>query len=180
MSTRFYWEPPDELTPTRYDLFVAGATEQLLASIPHTIPGPYWIALTRRFTYEDPQGTDATFYRVRAIGPSGELYGDTGPFQPSAVTAARLAVRRRIDHNFGTPNALTYQTRSGVGVPDALVRVFRAPDWDQGRREVAQYVTETNNEGKWKSSMWLEPGLDYVVVFEKKNAYGPDTARITV
>ena len=180
MSTRFYWEPPDDLTPSSYSLYIISSTEQLLASIPHAIPGPYWQALSRRFTYEDPQGTDSTIYRVRALGPSGELYGDTGPFQPSAVVAARLATRKRVDHDYGVPNALTYQTGAGVGVPDATIRIFRATDWDLGRRTVALFVSETNNLGRWKTSVWVEPGMDYVIVFEKSNAFGPDTTRITV
>lgn len=180
MPTRFYWEPPDELSPTRYDLYVIGDTETLLASIPHAVPSPYWLGTTRRFTFEDPQGTDATIYRVKAIGPRDEIYGDTGPFQPSAAVAARLATRKRIDHNFGTPDALTYQTAAGVGVPDATIRVFKAVDWDAGRRTVAAYVTETDAVGRWRSAVWVEPGFDWVIVFEKVNAYGPNTARITV
>lgn len=180
MATRFYWEPPTDLSPSRYDLFTVGASEQLLASVPHSVPGPYWEAATRRFSFEDPQGTDATIYRVRALGPAGELYGDTGPFQPSAVVAARLATRKRVDHDYGGPNALAYQTRSGVGVPDAIVRVFSAPDWDAMRRTVALNVTETDALGRWKGSVWLEPGMDYVLVFEKPSAFGPDIVRITV
>lgn len=180
MPTRFYWESPDDLSPTRYDLYIIGASETLLASVPHTIPGPYWLPLQRRFSFEDPQGTDSTIYRVKAIGPSGELYGDTGPFQPSAVVAARLATRKRVDHDYGAPNALAYQTRAGVGVPDATIRIFTAADWDAGRRTVALFVSETDNQGRWKVSCWLEPGLDYVVVFEKPSAFGPDSLRITV
>lgn len=180
MSTRFYWDPPDDLTPSRYDLFVVGASESLLASIPHTIPGPYWLPTSRHFSFEDPQGTDSTIYRVRALGPSGELYGDTGPFQPSAAQAARLATRKRVDHNYGTTNALAYQTRSGIGVPDATIRIFRAADWDTGSRTVSLAVTETDAKGQWKVSVWLEPGFDYVLVFEKPSAFGPDLARITV
>lgn len=180
MPTVFYWEPPDDLTPSRYDLYVEGASEVLLASVPHAVPGPYWQALGRRFTFTDPQGDDSTIYRVKAIGPSGELYGDTGPFQPSAVVAARLATRKKVDHDFGVPNALTYQTRSGVGVPDATIRVFRAADWDAGRRTVALFVSETDANGHWRLPVWVEPGLDYVITYEKANAFGPDIARITV
>jgi hypothetical protein len=180
MPTRFYWEPPDDLSPSRYDLSIVGATETLLATVPHTIPGPYWQPTTRRFTFEDPQGTDATIYRVRALGPAGEVYGDTGPFQPSAAVAARLATRKRVDHDYGATNALTYQTRSGVGVPDATIRVFRAGDWDAGRRVVGLYVTETDSQGRWKSPLWVEQGLDYVIVYEKPSAFGPDVIRVTV
>lgn len=180
MSTRVYWTPLPDLTASRYEIYVVGATEQLLAAIPHTIPGPYWLAPTRRFTYEDPSGTDATIYRVRALGSSGELYGDTGPFQPSASVAAGLVSRRQVDHDYGGANALAYQTASGVGVPDATIRVFRAVDWDALRRAAPLAITSTDALGKWVSSVWLEPGFEYVVSIEKPGSYGPDTARITV
>jgi hypothetical protein len=41
-------------------------------------------------------------------------------------------------------------------------------------------VSETDALGKWKTSVWLEPGMDYVIVFEKPAAFGPNTTRITV
>jgi hypothetical protein len=180
MSQRIYWEPVADLTPDHYSIYVVAAREQLLSSIPNNIPGPYWLPTQRRFTIEDPQGTDTTIYRVRAFGPGGVLYGDTGPFQASAAVAARIAARKQIDHNFGGPDTLRYAVANGSGVPDALVRVFLAVDWDAGRRAAPLNVVETDVNGRWKSPVWIEPGQDVVVVFEKSGAYGPDIQRITV
>lgn len=180
MAQRIYFEPLSELTPSRYEVFtVSGMDETWLAAFPNQIPGPYWLDATRRFTFEDPLGTDRTIYRVRALGPSGELYGDSGPFQPSAAVAASLQSRVRVDHNYLFTNNLQCVTRGGVGVPDVTLRVFRASDWDAGRRDAALYVTATGPNGLWKTSLWLEPGLEFVLLAEKPGSFGPDETRLT-
>jgi len=180
MSVLFYWTPPEELTPSRYELSVIEAGERFLAAVPHQVPGPYWEQAGFRFRFEDPQGTDQTIYRVRALGPSGELYGDTGPFQPQASRAAGMLSRLRLDHDFGGRDALQYATRSGVGVPDAQIRVYRAVDWDQNRRDTPLFIVDTDACGRWKSPVWLEGGFSYVLHFEKRNSFGPDLVRINL
>jgi hypothetical protein len=45
---------------------------------------------------------------------------------------------------------------------------------------VGLYVTETDSQGRWKSPLWVEQGLDYVIVYEKPSAFGPDVIRVTV
>lgn len=180
MAQRIYWEPPSELTPTQYAVSVVGLTSETpLATLPNQIPGPYWQGIERRYTFEDPSGTDTTVYRVRAYGPAGELYADSGPFQPSAAIAAGLVSRRHVNHDFGAVNALQYVAPSGPGIPDAIIRVFRATEWDAGRRDAAEYVVSTITDGKWKNSVWLPPGLAWVLVFEKPGSYGPDSVRIS-
>lgn len=181
MPTRVLWLPPAELTPSRYEIsLVANGAETFLAAVPATPSGPHWDSLNRRHVYVDDVGTDASIYRVRALGPNRELYGDTGPFQPSTSVAANLASRKLVDHNYGGPDALTYQAANGVGIADAIIRFFRASNWDAGRREVGEYVVETDGLGRWKAPVWLEPGLDWVLTFEKRGEYGPDVRRITV
>lgn len=181
MPTRVVWYPPEELTPTRYEItVVADGEETFLAAVGHDVPGPFWESVSRRFSFEDPQGTDQTVYRVRALGPRGELYGDSGPYMPSVSRAASLASRKMISHNYGGPDALAYRTQSDVGIADAQIRFFRATEWDAGRREVGEFVVETDGMGRWRAPVWLEPGLDWVLVFEKRGEYGPDTRQITV
>lgn len=180
MSVLVYWLPPEDLTPTRFELYVVEAAERFVAAVPHQIPGPYWENTERRYRYEDTQGTDLSVYRVRSLGPNGELYGDTGPFQPSASRAAGMLARRRLDHDFGGVNALQYVTRSGVGVPQATIRVFKAVDWDQNRRDAPLFITGTDADGKWTSPIWVEPGFTYVLVFEKQGSFGPDVRRLAV
>ena len=69
---------------------------------------------------------------------------------------------------------------SGPGIPDATIRAFRASEWDAGRRAAGEYVVLTDAQGRWKTPLWLEPGLDWVLVFEKAGSFGPDTRRVTV
>lgn len=180
MPVRVIWYPPDELTPDRYEITIVEETERFLAAVAHQAPGPYWEVSPGRFSFEDPMGTDATVYRVRALGPGGSLYGDTGPFQPSASMGARLASRKRVDHDYGGTDQLRYVAPSGPGIPDATIRAFRASEWDAGRRASGEYVVMTDVLGRWKTPMWLEPGLDWVLVFEKAGSFGPDTRRVTV
>lgn len=181
MPQRVTWYPPESLTPDRYELYVLEAgTERFLAAVAHQVPGPYWESSPGRFGFEDPAGNDRTVYRVRALGPGGALYGDSGPYQPSAAVGARLASRRRVDHDYGGADALQYVAPSGPGIPDAYVRAFRAVEWDAGRREVGEFVVQTDGQGRWRAPLWLEPGHDWVLVFEKPGSYGPDTRRITV
>lgn len=180
MSVLVYWLPPEDLTPTRFELYVVEASERFVAAVPHQIPGPYWENTERRYRYEDTQGTDLSVYRVRSLGPNGELYGDTGPFQPSASRAAGMLARRRLDHDYGGVNALQYATRSGVGVPQATIRVYRASDWDANRRDAPLFITGTDADGKWTSPIWLETGLAYVLVFEKQGSFGPDVRRLSL
>ena len=181
MPIRIYWEPLSELSPSRYEVYaVAGTDETWLGSFPHAVPGPNWADARRQFYYDDPLGTDARIYRVRALGDRGELYGDTGPFQPSTALAAVLATRVRIDQDWPTFDNLRVTAPSGVGIPDATIRVFRAPDWDANRKDVALAVTQTGPNGEWKVPVWLEPGMDYVLVGEKLGAFGPNIRRITV
>ena len=180
MAQRIFWTPPASLTPDRYEISVVEATERFLAAIPHQVPGPYWEATPPRFAFEDPVGTDRTVYRVRALGPGGVLYGDSGPFQPSAAVAASLASRTRVDHDYGGADSLRYVAPSGPGIPDATIRAFRAAEWDAGRRSASEYVVQTDVNGRWRTCLWLEPGLDWVLVFEKAGSFGPDTRRVTV
>lgn len=183
MSQRVYWYPPTDLTPDTYTLhYYDGGTERKLAEIPNAVPGPYWEPQARRFSLEDPQGTDTTIYRVRALGPGGALYGDTGPFQPSAATGARMSTRVKVDSDFGGVNELQMVTPEGQPIPDAQVRFFLATEWDANRRDVAMYVVNTNAQGRMKEPVWLEPGLEYVVLFERTGApgYRSEPVRIDV
>ncbi len=184
MSQRIYWYPPTDLSPDVYTVhyYDEGNVERLLATVPHVVPGPYWEAVARRFSFEDPSGTDSTRYRVRALGPQSVLYGDTGPFQSSAATGARMATRVKVDADFGGVNELQLVTPEGQPIPDADVRFFLATEWDANRRDVAQYVVQTNAQGRMKSPVWLEPGLQYVLIFERTGApgYRAEPVRIDV
>ena len=40
--------------------------------------------------------------------------------------------------------------------------------------EMERVLAETLDDGRWQSPFWLEPGLQYVLTFEKSGSFGPD------
>lgn len=179
MPTRIFWDlsaPPADF----YEVRVAASTTapfSLAAVVTDQRPGSNWNGA--QFFYDDPTGADETVYRVQGFLLGG-LVSDTGIFQPQVSVAAQIATRTRVDHNYQLVDQYRYVTPGGAGIPNATIRVFQKPDWDAGRRNVALFVTETLDDGRWESPFWLEPGLQYVLTFEKSGSFGPDTAVITV
>jgi hypothetical protein len=182
MSIRVYWRPSGPPT-TAYALSgapdAAGAFLSLGTVSASLDSNANWDPARSQFFWDDASGTPSSVYRVRAVGPRGEVVADSGPFQPAVVRGGGAENRRKLDHDYGAQDALRYATSNGMGVPDAEVRVFRAADWDAGRREVAVGVTATNSDGRWVSPLYVEP-LQYVVVFFKPGFYGPNIARVLV
>ena len=181
MPTRIYWapaEPPADFyevksAPTNIGTF------DLLAVVTDQRPGPYWDAVREKFYFDDAEGDDNTVYRVQGFLDGG-LVSDTGVFQPEVSKSASVNTRQRVDQNYQMVDALRYISPGGSGIPQATIRVFRKPDWDAGLRATSLFVTETDNDGRWVSPFWLEPGMMYVIVFEKAGSFGPDRTEITV
>ena len=142
-------------------------------------PGANWDASKSQFYYDDPTGTDASVYRVQGF-LNGGLVLDTGVFAPQVSYAAQIATRVKVDHNYQLADQFRYLAPGGAGIPQALIRVFQKPDWDAGRRNVGLFVTETLDDGRWQSPFWLEPGMTYILTFEKQGSFGPDIVEITV
>lgn len=183
MANRIYFQPPQYVTPTRYEITVAPTSTgvwNLYGYVPHEIPGPNWQDPPGRFFFDDPNGTDTTVYRVKAQDPLSNVLADTGPFQPDAAVEALLKARVKVDHNFGAIDALQFVTESGAAIPDAEVRLFRRPDFEAGRRDVPLYVVQTRADGRWTRPVYLEPGMDYTLIFDKPAAYISQATHITV
>jgi len=155
------------------------STFTLKAIIMDARPGPNWAQDRVSFFYDDPDGEDPTVYRVQGFQNGGLLF-DSGILQPEYAKAALIQTRTRVDHNYLGANAYQYTASNGSPIENATVRVFTKPDYDAGRRAVALFVTTTNAQGQWLSPFWLEPGLTYVLVFEKSGAFGPDITEIVV
>lgn len=101
------------------------------------------------------------------------VYVDGGSQSPVGTTLTR------VDHNFGSANALAYEA-SGTPVADADVYAFTLASWNPSTPTIQAVArTKTNANGKWVDSLFLSPG-QYVIVFHKPNSYGPDTVNITV
>lgn len=74
-----------------------------------------------------------------------------------------------VNHNY--PDALDQQATDDQGAPlrDVYIRVYLKTNYDAGNLG-AQYVegmTESDANGYWEESVWLDPGYDYVTVFQK-------------
>ena len=183
MANRVYFSPPQYATPVRFEITIAASATSvwnLYGYIPYEIPGANWEAATSRFFFDDPSGTDATVYRVKALGPLDEVLADSGPFQPDVAVAAQLAARAKVDHNFGSIDALQFVTESGAAIPDAEIRIFKSPDFIAGRRDVPLFIVQTRTDGRWKRPVYLEAGMSYVLLFDKTSAYSSDPITIVV
>jgi len=181
MATRITWDPKD-IVPDFYEVKSAPSATgvfTLKGIVLDARPGPNWAADVAKFFYDDPDGEDVSVYRVQGFQNGGLLY-DSGIFQPEYSKAALIQTRTRVDHNYLMPNALQYTAANGAPIEGANIRAFTKPDYDAGRTAVALFVTTTNSQGQWSSPFWLEPGLTYVLVFEKVGFFGPDTTEIVV
>jgi hypothetical protein len=182
-GVRIFWLPLDSTDVARYEIYRALTATMpfaLLNIVQHQVPGPNFDAAKQRFFYDDVGGQGDSFYKVLYLTSLGIQLSATDPFQPEGAVAADLAARTRVDHNFGAPDNLRYVGPSGAGVPDAVVRLFKKPDYDAGRVDLAIAVTRTRDDGRWSAPAFLEQGFSYVVHFEKLRAFGPDTVTIVV
>ncbi len=180
MSNRIFWTPPSELV-VRYVVSTASASGEDfedVATILEDRTRPPFDVSRGRYYFDDSTGTPTTLYRVKAYDLTG-LVADTGVFQPRENFAAALATRVKVDTHFGLTDALRY-THGGVGIPDASIKVYREADYLVGRTETPLFLVKTDATGRWRAPIYLEPGMDYVLVYSKEAAYGPDVVTITV
>jgi hypothetical protein len=89
----------------------------------------------------------------------------------------------RVTHDYGGDDNLAYRTGQGQGIAGATVLVFLKEDYDAGRRQdgFARARTTTDNAGRWRHVLMLEPG-DYVMVAYRTGPapYGPDALSFAV
>jgi len=113
-----------------------------------------------------------------AIEVGGEVQERTGPTLP--VSGCGLIP---VDHDYLGPDSLVYQPVDGCPVVGASIYVITQADFDTHGiaidRSLAVGSTTTRVNGRWASSIKLDPGA-YVLIFEKVGEYGPDTYALTV
>lgn len=120
--------------------------------------------------------TSSTMYLIEVGGEPPER---EGPVLPDTGCGAVT-----VDHDYGGPDALSYQNAAGCAVVDADVYVFRLADYEAApyglpNKELAVATTTTRVNGRWAYAINLDPG-EYMVMFEKFGDYGPDFAPLTV
>ena len=116
---------------------------------------------------------------IYAIEIGGEPAARPGPTPPQ-IGCGIVPV----DHNFISPDYLSYADATGDTVEGALVYVFlkdiydaAQPDYPDRAGAVASTTTRAN--GRWSDTLLLNPG-NYAVLFEKPGEYGPNPQDITV
>lgn len=170
-GTRVYWNPsPNPVY--QYEVY-KGTT----VAGPWTLLG---IVQSNILFFDDTLGVSTDIYKVNGVSDVGTIVYDTGPFQIPVVKGADLTARIKVDHNYLIPDNYRYVAPGGAGVPYAAIRIYKLADWQANLIEAALFVTQTDSEGRWQSPVFLEPGLSYVIVFSKENAFGPNTVTITV
>ena len=183
MSVKASWVPSTEPDILSYDLERAdnlvAPVWTLLVNISHTIPGVNYDGLTGKFFYTDPAGDTTKYYRLFAYDLALNKSQPSTPFQ-AVATGPAIPNTVKVDHNYGTPAALRYQTAGGAPIEGALIRVFKKSDFDQGLTSVALAVTQTDALGNWVSPVWLTTGFTYTISFAKEGLYGPDSREILV
>jgi hypothetical protein len=183
MTIKVTWVPSPEIDVVSYDvertddLNVPAWT--LLANIPHNLTGPNYDVGLGKFFYVDNIIDTTKFYRLTAIDLVGNRSVPSTPFQ-ILPSGAAITNNVKLDHNYPTPGGLRYQTIGGVPIDDAVVRLFRKSDFDQGLTDTALATTRTNARGDWVSPIYVTIGFTYVVQFAKEGLYGPDLREIVV
>lgn len=151
-----------------------------LATVVNDKTGPAYDPATGLFGAPDPDGNELTWYRLRAVDTAELVSDPSEPFRATATPPSYGESQVKVDHDYTAENRLRYVTPSGEGIDDALVRVFRASDYDLAYNVPPVGTTITHLSGRWKDSLFLTPGYTYIVLYSKEGHYGPDSVRIDV
>lgn len=183
MTIVINWSPSAEPDIASYDVeftpSLSPVAWSLRVNIPHDLLGPNYNVDTSLFFYADMLGDNTTYYRLIAIDQVGNRSAPSTMFQANGA-APTIDNNVRVDHNYPTPANLRYQTGSGAPIENAVVRIFKKADFDQGLTSTALATTQTNARGEWASPIFLTTGFTYTIVFAREGLYGPDTREIVV
>lgn len=132
------------------------------------------------FYYEHVAGSVSDWYRIIAIDatalestPSSPFTVTAGPPDPPAETVA-------LNANYGSVNALQPVTPGGDPIENTQVHVYYKTDYDAGNLSSPVGISLTDATGGWQTAIFVAPGFDYVLVFQKPGEYGPSVTTITV
>ncbi len=186
MTQRIRWNPATSPNIVAYQLLYTdgGATAPFTvrAEILNTPVGVNFDLETQTFFFDDDDAP-GRLYRMNTLDAYGNTFSDltVTPFEagndPVNVPVANVFP---LDENTGGRNALGYISDGGTPIDEATIRVYTKLNWDLRRYNQVVGVTATNALGGWKSPIFVEPGNTFVVVYEKPNVFGPDTAEVVV
>ena len=113
-----------------------------------------------------------------AIEIGGEPAARTGPVLP--ITGCGSVI---VDQDYGGLDNLIYAPETGCPITGAAIHVFKKTVFDAHGinidRSLAVGRTTTRVNGRWASSIKLDPG-NYILLYEKPGEYGPDTHALLV
>lgn len=154
----------------------------LLAQVLHQIPGSNYDNEGGCFSYVDTE-VSYRWYKLKILDRYGNNAEDDAPTPFKAgnepIEAPQLHYVA-LDHNYHSTNLYQYISEGGTPIEEATVRVYRKIDYDTNNLSVVVGSTITTATGGWKSPVFVEPGETYTIVYNKVNAYGPDTAEVIV
>jgi hypothetical protein len=122
----------------------------------------------------------AHFYLLPYTHPAYQLQiGGEPTDNPDLPTAGTGCVT--VTNDYGGQDALSYTTGTGCGIEGATIQAFTKANYDAGNRAPSFVIASTNTtaNGRWTYALQLNPG-DYVLVFQKIGAYGPDAVPLHV
>ncbi len=183
MGIKITWLPSAEADISSYDLErsdnLTTPVWTLLVNVPHNLLGPNYDTLLGVFWYLDATGDTTKYYRLISIDTAAQLSIPGTPFQAVSSSPALPNVVK-LDHNYGSPGALRYQTAGGIPVEAALIRIWKKVDFDTGNTDAPLAITMTNAQGNWVNPISLTTGFTYTVQFFKEGLYGPDKVDVTI
>jgi hypothetical protein len=181
-GVRIYWQPSLDASVSKYEIYRAATSADdpvPLIDIDHLIPSLNWDAKSQRFFFDDISGTLKNYYQVVAVTSDGIILGDSGLFTPASPQVA-LKTIVPLDHNYGGIDNYQVISPGGASLAYVSILVYKAIDYAMGRRNVVVGQTESDTQGRWKSPIYVTPGLDYTIVFEKTSEWGPNAVNVTV
>lgn len=182
MSVRIAWLPNTDGDVVSYSVERAdnpGGTWSVLAVVPHNLTGPAYDPDVNQFFYIDAAGTVTQFYQVTATDAQGTVSAPSATGVPSSPVPVITNVAH-VDHDYGGIDALRYAAINGTPINNAVIRIYRKIDFDQGLIQHPLAITRTDERGEWVDPIYLTPGYTYVVQFAKETVCGPDHVEIIV
>ena len=182
MSVRISWAPSSHPYIASYDIYKGTSSSgpfTFLVNVAHSLAGANYDPVAGFFFYDDIAGTLANWYTLTSIDQSANRSVASAPFEPASLIPA-FTNTVKVDHNYGSPGALRYQTAAGAPIEQALIRVYLKANYDQGETDQPLAVTATNAAGNWVTSVNLTTGYTYTIVFAREGLYGPNRVDVVV
>lgn len=183
-GVRITWQADTDEDSKYYDVWRKLPSETaltFLVRVDATKTAANWKASKSEYFYDDLTGTRDSTYQVLFITADEISTGGTPLFRPMDATGTPQVISRiPLNHDYGSEDAYKAIAPGGAPVSYAQILVFKKIDWDGGNKSLPVGITETNTEGRWRDTIYVEPGLDYVIQFFKPQAFGPTTVVVSI